>query len=123
MTHYEARRHRLAAHEVPLVHALILEKLAELYEERRDLGGAEELYRVVHRMDHYRVGPPAYPSPFTWSILEAYLENSVESAESRDNGPLEESPECPCPEASRESCTRCQDLPVWWFDNPEEVRP
>ena len=90
MTHYGSRRHRLAAHEVPLVHALILEKLAELYEERRDLGGAEELYRVVHRLDHYRVGPPAYPSPFTWSILEASLENSAESARLTDIGPLEE---------------------------------
>lgn len=123
MTHYGSRRHRLAAHEVPLVHALVVEKLRQLCEERADLARAEELYRVVHRMDHYKPGPPAYPSPFSWSVLEAYLENSAESTESRDNGPLEESPECPCLEASRESCTRCQDLPVWWFDNPEEARP
>jgi len=74
MVHYGSRRHRLAAHEVPLVHDLILERLAQLQKARVDLGRAEELYRVVHRMEYYRVGPPAYPEPFTWGVLRMYLE-------------------------------------------------
>jgi len=29
---------------------------------------------------------------------------------------------CPCEEASREDCAKCQDLPVWFFDEPPAVR-
>ena len=84
MVHYGDRRHRLNADEVPLVRGLVLEKLAELYEERRDLLEAEEFYRVIHRMDHNMHGRPAYPESFTWTDLEAYL---------KKNGPLlEEGP-------------------------------
>jgi gentisate 1,2-dioxygenase len=85
MVHYGDRRHRLNADEVPLVRSLVLEKLTELTEERRDLLQAEELYKVIHRMDHNRPGRPEYPKPLTWSYLEAYLE---------ENGPLlEEDPD------------------------------
>lgn len=28
--------------------------------------------------------------------------------------------ECPCSEASREECARCQDVPVWYFDSEEK---
>jgi hypothetical protein len=81
MVHYYGdRRHRLNADEVPLVRGLVLEKLAELYEERRDLLQAEEFYQVIHRMDHNTPGRPTYP-PFTWSYLGTYLEV---------NGPLSE---------------------------------
>lgn len=27
--------------------------------------------------------------------------------------------ECPCEEASRENCTKCQDLVIWYFDKPD----
>ena len=74
MAHYGDRRHRLNVDEVPLVKGLVLEKLAELYGERRDLLQAEEFYRVIHRMNHNRPGRPEYPEPFTWSYLGAYLE-------------------------------------------------
>ncbi len=80
MVHYGCRRHRLNAGEVPLVRGLVLRKLVELYEERRDLLQAEEFYRVIHRMDHNRPGRPEYPEPFAWPYLGAYLEV---------NGPLE----------------------------------
>ena len=84
MVHYGDRRHRLNADEVPLVRGLVLEKLVDLYEERRDLLEAEEFYRVIYRMDHNMPGRPAYPEPFTWTDLEAYL---------KKNGPLlEEGP-------------------------------
>jgi hypothetical protein len=80
MVHYYGdRRHRLDADEVPLVRGLVLEKPAELYGEHRDLLQAEEFYRVVHRMDHNMPGRPAYPEPFTWTDLGAYL---------KKNGPL-----------------------------------
>ena len=29
---------------------------------------------------------------------------------------------CPYGGASRENCTHCQDLPVWYFDNTKEVK-
>jgi len=29
---------------------------------------------------------------------------------------IEEIESCPCEEASRENCAKCQDLPVWYFD-------
>jgi hypothetical protein len=80
-TRYGGRRHRLNADEVPLVRGLVLEKLTELIGERRDLLQSEELYKVVHRMDHNRPGRPEYPEPLTWAYLEAYLEI---------NGPLPE---------------------------------
>jgi hypothetical protein len=90
MVHYYGdRRHRLNADEVPLIRGMALEKLAEIYEERRDLLQAEELYRVAHRMDHNRPGRPEYPEPFTWSYLRAYLEA---------NGPLEKGGEDTIPE-------------------------
>ena len=89
MVHYGFRRHRLAAHEVPLVHDLILERLAQLQKARVDLGRAVELYRVVHRMEYYRVGPPAYPEPFTWGDLEAFL-CTAESWAEPDNDPSKE---------------------------------
>jgi hypothetical protein len=87
MAHYGDRRHRLNADEVPLVRGLVLEKLAELIGERRDLLQAEEFYRVVHRMDHNRPGRPEYPEPLTWSYLWAYLETNGPSLEEKDEDP------------------------------------
>jgi len=95
MVHYGDRRHRLNADEVPLVRGLVLEKLTELIGERRDLLQSEELYRVVHRMDHNRPGRPEYPEPLTWAYLEAYLET---------NGPLlDEKKEDPTPVGGEEA--------------------
>ena len=88
MVHYYGdRRHRLNENEVPLVRGLVLEKLAELYEERRDLLQAEEFYRVIYRMDHNRPGRPEYPEPFTWPYLGAYLEVNGPLLEEKDEEP------------------------------------
>jgi len=37
---------------------------------------------------------------------------------------IDEDPEarCPCEGANRENCAACQDLPVWYFDEPSEPR-
>jgi len=86
MVHFSDRRHRLNSDEALLVQGLLLEKLAELHGERRDLLKAEEFYRVVHRMDHNQVGRPSYPEPFTWQYLGAYLEKWTISPEEEPEG-------------------------------------
>jgi hypothetical protein len=72
---------------MPLVRGLVLEKLAELYEERRDLLQAEEFYRVIHRMDHNSPGRPTYPEPFTWTYLGTYLEENEPVTGGKERGP------------------------------------
>lgn len=67
------RRHRLNEDETPLVYALVSERLRVLLEERRSLEEAEALTHLLMRMDQNKPGRPAYPGPFCWAVLEAYM--------------------------------------------------
>ena len=71
------RRHRLQPEEVPEVIEGLRLRLRQHLEAKKDLLAATIAFRAFYRLIEHPHGRPDYPEPFTWGLIEAYIQNGT----------------------------------------------